>query len=128
MIVGAVKGINVSFNPFYGQIVDNGAIGLRISNDLPKCLYTPIGEIYIPMIYTRWHFGERQLLNRLIDVFGLVTVEEKKFDSIGSYGPIYAITKFPWSNSEIPIFKRRQREDYISQQEAQKLYSKFSRS
>ena len=41
---------------------------------------------------------------------------------MGLFGPIYSITKLPWTSEQLPVFEYRKKEDYINYDEAKKLY------
>ena len=106
-------------NPYYKQIVDNGGIGLEFRGGLPYELYTPLGYLFIsggPTILS----NEAAIRERLISDYGVVMIEEE--DETGFYGPIFAITRLPWADQELPIFKFKDYKDYIGYEEALNLY------
>lgn len=120
--VSSVRGKD-SANPFYEQIVDNGGIGLEFYYGMPSKLYTPLGYINITSNFTCG--GDKDaIVERLIADYGAILVEEETISSIGVFGPVYAITKLPWSEELLPVFEYRKREDYIGYEEAKRLYEK----
>lgn len=93
-----------SVNPFYNQITDNGGIGLEFYYGLPSTLYTPLG--YIKIIRTSTCDGsESEIVQKLVEDYGLVMVVEERTSFIGLFGPVYAITKLPWTDKTLPIFE-----------------------
>lgn len=110
-----------SVNPFYNQITDNGGIGLEFYYGRPAKLYTPLGYIRITCNFTCGG-NENDIVERLIADYGAVLIEEKKTSSMGLFGPIYSITKLPWTSEQLPVFEYRKKEDYINYDEAKKLY------
>lgn len=108
-------------NPFYSQITDNGGIGLEFYYGYPSKLYTPLGEIDITCNFTCGG-DEDAIVKRLISDYGAVLVSEVERNYMGEFGPVYAITRLPWTAEELPVFEYRKRQDYIPYEEAIKLY------
>ena len=42
------------------------------------------------------------------------------------FGPVYSITKLPWTDEELPIFEFKKRSDYIDYNEAKKIYAQVT--
>ena len=110
-----------SVNPYYSQIADNGGIGLEFYYGMPAKLYTPLGYIGITCDFTAGG-DEDAILERLIADYGAVLVAGAEISSMGEFGPVYAITKLPWTDEELPVFEYKNRKDYIGYREAKELY------
>ena len=121
--VSSVRGKD-PVNPFYDQIVDNGGIGLEFYYGMPYKLYTPLGYINITSNFT-YGGNESDIANRLTTDYGAVLVVEKETSSLGVFGPVYAITKLPWTSEQLPVFEYKKHEDYIEYDEAKNLYKEF---
>ena len=79
-------------NPCYCQITDNGGIGLEFYYGKPSKLYTPLGYIDITCNFTCG--GDKDaIVERLISDYGAVLVRGVKINSMGEFGPVYAITR-----------------------------------
>ncbi len=110
-----------SINTFYNQIVENGGIGLEIYYGLPSRIYTPLGYIRVATCYT--NISDRnKIMERLTEEYGLVTVREETYGSLGVTGPVYAITKLPWSDETLPVFEYKERADYMEHRVAKEKY------
>ena len=111
-------------HPYLNQIYDNGGIGLELFYGVPSKLYTPLGTIDITcnFVYCK---DENPISERLVSDYGVVFVDQIKRDDMGiRIDPIYAITRLPWSEQKLPVFKYRKRKDYIDYDEANNLYKK----
>lgn len=113
-----------SANPYYNQITDNGGIGLEFYYGLPSKLYTPLGQVEITCDFVGTCAGMKELIaEKVLKEYGAVLVDDEKKTTLGIFGPVYAITKLPWQDKELPVFEYRKKEDYIKEDEAQKLYN-----
>lgn len=111
-----------SVNPLYSQIIDNGAIGLEFYYGIPKNLYTPLGVIQLFETCSST-VSERYITRQLMSAFGIVLVENSKMIAGGTVGPIFSLTKLPWSDEILPLFEYKERKDYISWVKAHEAYN-----
>lgn len=111
-----------SVNPLYSQIIDNGGIGLEFYYGVPKHLYTPLGFIQLFETCSS-NVSERRITQKLISDFGAVMVESDKMIAGGVVGPIFSLTRLPWSNEVLPHFEYKERKDYTSWAKAHSAYN-----
>ena len=99
-------------NPFDSQIIDNGAIGLKFDTYFPSILLTTLGSVDITSYFVAESDldKEKEFFASLKEDYGLVLMKEGK---PGVYGPIYSITKLPWSNRTLPLFEFKSECDYV---------------
>ena len=112
-----------SISPIYGQIIDNGGIGLEFYLGIPSRLYTPLG--FLPIFSGRtWSKNTDSLVERLITDYGIVLISKaERIISTGQlFGPIYAITKLPWISEPLPIFQYQTQEDPVDFAEFKRTY------
>ena len=82
----------------------------------------PIFESFISDV------DETALLNNLTEAYGLVKVIEGKQCTDKYVGPIYSITKLPWSSEELPMYEPRNYKDYLSYNQAMRIYNALHNS
>jgi len=116
--------VKSSVNPYGIQIIDNGGIGLELLDGKPIRLYTPLGSLNIR--------GEgsycllvKKFIPQLKEDYGLVQIEKERYGMAGHFGPVYAITRLPWSSEVLPIFVKRNKTDYIDYDEAEDTYKRM---
>ena len=113
-------------NPYYCQIINNNAIGLEFSGELPSKLYTYLGYINLP--YTSaCSTGHQQdlIVKQLVNEYGAVLIQKKVRIHHDFYGPIYSITRLPWSSEKLPLFKYKKFSEYTESDEAQRIFEQL---
>ena len=112
-----------SISPLYGQIIDNGGIGLEFYLGIPSKLYTPLGFLPIFSGHTLCNNTD-SLVERLITDYGIVLISKaERIPSGHSLGPVYAITKLPWISEPLPVFQYKAQEDFVDFAEFKMAYS-----
>lgn len=103
--------------PMNCQIEPNGGMGLEFYYDLPYRLYTPLGYVTIS---TQFIGDEKknELREQLVDDYGLEVVIPETKDPSGRFGPVYAITKLPWSDEKLPLYVPKNKDNYVSYEDA----------
>ena len=120
---GITKTIDVSdVNPMHCQIEENGGMGLEFYYGLPYKLYTPLGYVTISTTFVG-DDNKDQLRERLVSDYGLVEVIPETKDPSGIFGPVYAVTKLPWSDKELPLFVSRSKDSLVSYEDALVKYA-----
>ncbi len=117
---------NADVNPLFSQITNNGGIGLEFYYGIPLYLYTPLGRIEIAGDFTIVR-NEDAILERLIADYGAVLITRSIISSLmgvamGEFGPVYALTRLPWTTERLPVFEYRSPQDYIGYDTAKELY------
>ena len=111
-----------SISPIYGQIIDNGGIGLEFYYDIPQRLYTPLGFLKITDSTSLTVQNAITIRKILTNDYGISLVLDEEYTFYGKFGPVFSITKLPWSNESLPIFKLKERKDYTSSPIPDEIY------
>ena len=111
-----------SISPLYGQIIENGGIGLEFYLGIPSKIYTPLG--FLPIFSGQtWCNNKDSLVERLITDYGIVLISKAERRHTGKlFGPVYAITKLPWISESLPVFQYKTQEDFVDSAEAKMAY------
>lgn len=110
-------------NPCSSQIIDNGGIGLEFYYGIPQRLYTPLGYLKITDSTSLSPENAIAIKKILTDDYGISLVIDEKYTFYGKFGPVYSITKLPWSSESLPIFKLKERKDYTTSSIPSDIYS-----
>lgn len=110
-----------SISPLYGQIIDNGGIGLEFYLGIPSKLYTPLGFLSIFSGQT-WCNNTDSIVERLTTDYGIVLISKAERIHGELLGPIYAITKLPWISEPLPVFQYIAQEDSVDFAESKMTY------
>ena len=109
-------------NPCSSQIIDNGGIGLEFYYDIPQRLYTPLGFLKITDSTSLTVQNAITIRKILTNDYGISLVLDEEYTFYGKFGPVFSITKLPWSNESLPIFKLKERKDYTSSPIPDEIY------
>ena len=110
-------------NPCSSQIIDNGGIGLEFYYGVPQKIYTPLGYLKITDSTSLSPKDAINIKKILTDKYNIVLVLNEEYTFYGKFGPVYSITKLPWSNESLPVFKLKERKCYVSSPIADELYN-----
>lgn len=117
-------------NPFYNQIDENAdGIICEYYYSCPSKIYTPLGYISITCSYMSMDENADNAIKEIEEKFGFALEREAITNTMGVFGGWYHITKLPWNNNKLQCnCKRRDRKEYISYEEAKKIYSEIIES
>ncbi len=90
---------------------------------MPHCIYTELGKWRIVGSCSFNTESPTKLFEKLIERLGLVVYTPQRNTQMGSYGPIYKITKIDDKELGEPIMKKH--DDYISYEEANKKWNEI---
>lgn len=110
-------------NPCSCQIIDNGGIGLEFYYGIPQRLYTPLGYLKITDSTSLTPQDAIAIKKILTDDYGISLVLEEEYTFYGKFGPVYSITKLPWTSESLPFFELKDKKDYTSLPISSEIYN-----
>lgn len=106
-------------NPFFDQTTQG--LALEEGYGGPSTIHTPFGSLKVLHVAGDSY---NEIVEKIKDRLGLVLLYPETYDPrFGSYGPIWAITK--WEGKEIEKPAYRNRKEFISYDSVKKVWEKF---
>ena len=109
--------------PSSNRIIDNGGIGIEFYYGIPQRLYTPLGYLKITDSTSLSPQNAIAIKKILTDNYGISLVIDEEYTFYGKFGPVYSITKLPWSSESLPLFELKEQKDYITSPISDEIYS-----